>query len=63
MESLLARVPAWRTAPAPVVDGLLAAWTLFRHYKAVYGPHEGREFRARAVAAGRAWLAYRTGNA
>jgi hypothetical protein len=32
-EDLLATVPAWREAPATVMDGLLAAWTLFRVYQ------------------------------
>jgi Ser/Thr protein kinase RdoA (MazF antagonist) len=63
VENLLAQVPSWEEAPASAVDGLLAAWTLFRVYKAMHGPDEGREFRARAAAAGRVWLAHRTGNA
>ncbi|WP_449061228.1 phosphotransferase family protein [Planomonospora algeriensis] len=61
-ENLLTRVPAWQEAPATAVNGLLAAWTLFRVYKAMYGPDEGREFRARAAAAGRVWLAHRARN-
>ncbi|MFC0861695.1 phosphotransferase family protein [Sphaerimonospora cavernae] len=59
-ERLLAQVPAWGEAPRRSVNGLLASWTLFRFSKAMYGPAEGREFRARAAAAGRAWLIYRT---
>ena len=59
-EALLARVPAWRSAPADAVTGLAVLWTLFRLYKARFGPAEGRDFRARAAAAGRAWVRYRS---
>ncbi|MEV4747588.1 phosphotransferase [Streptosporangium sp. NPDC049248] len=59
-EALLARVPAWRSAPADAVTGLAALWTLFRLYKARFGPEEGRDFRARAAEAGRAWVRYRS---
>ncbi|MFJ2030735.1 phosphotransferase family protein [Streptosporangium sp. NPDC087985] len=59
-EALLARVPAWRSAPANAVTGLAALWTLFRLYKARFGPVEGRDFRARAAEAGRAWVRYRS---
>lgn len=58
-EDLLAEVPAWQDAPAAAVTGLAALWTLFRVYKATYGPDEGREFRARAAEAGRVWVDYR----
>ncbi|WP_281200070.1 hypothetical protein [Nonomuraea candida] len=37
---------------------MAAAWTLFREYKARYGPEEVREARAGAARAGRAWLDY-----
>ncbi|MFI6451914.1 phosphotransferase family protein [Streptosporangium amethystogenes] len=59
-EALLARVPAWRSAAADAVTGLAALWTLFRLYKARFGPVEGRDFRARAAEAGRAWVLYRS---
>jgi len=59
-EALLARVPAWRSAPADAVTGLAALCTLFRRYKARFGPAEGRDFRARAAEAGRAWVRYRS---
>ncbi|MER5621985.1 hypothetical protein ABT061_13180 [Streptosporangium sp. NPDC002544] len=59
-EALLARVPAWRSAPADAVTALAALWTLFRLYKARFGPVEGRDFRARAAEAGRAWVLYRS---
>ncbi|GII78110.1 hypothetical protein Sru01_30920 [Sphaerisporangium rufum] len=61
-EDLLAAVPAWRAAPAAGVTGLAALWTLFRVYKARFGPAEAREFRARAARAGLAWVAYRVGS-
>jgi hypothetical protein len=41
------------------VAGVAAAWTLFRLYKARYGPAEVRAARARAAEAGRAWLDHR----
>ncbi|MER5621997.1 hypothetical protein ABT061_13240 [Streptosporangium sp. NPDC002544] len=59
-EALLARVPAWRSAPVDAVTGLAALWTLFRLYKARFGPVEGRDFRARAAEAGRAWVRHRS---
>ncbi|MEU0484822.1 phosphotransferase [Streptosporangium sp. NPDC006013] len=59
-EALLARVPAWWSAPADAVTGLAALWTLFRLYKARFGPVEGRDFRARAAEAGRAWVRHRS---
>ncbi|GAA2873056.1 hypothetical protein GCM10010517_33550 [Streptosporangium fragile] len=59
-EALLARVPAWRSAPEGAVTALAALWTLFRLYKARFGPEEGREFRARAAEAGQAWVRHRT---
>ncbi|MEU3169392.1 phosphotransferase [Streptosporangium sp. NPDC006930] len=59
-EALLARVPAWRSAPADAVTGLAALWTLFRRYKARFGPVEGRDFRTRAADAGRAWVHHRS---
>ncbi|GHH71508.1 hypothetical protein GCM10017673_25110 [Streptosporangium violaceochromogenes] len=45
------------------MNGLLAAWTLFRVHKAVHGPEESRELRSRAAGAGRAWLTHRVGGA
>ncbi|GAA2118786.1 phosphotransferase family protein [Actinomadura alba] len=60
-EALLAELPAWKTAPSAAVTGLAALWTLFREYKARYGPPAVRADRARAAAAGRTWLHHRTG--
>ncbi|MBB3724405.1 phosphotransferase [Nonomuraea dietziae] len=60
-EDLLELVPAWRTAPPAAVTGLVALWTLFRLYKAQFGPELGRAFRARAADAGHSWLAFRLG--
>ncbi|MER6172451.1 hypothetical protein [Streptosporangium sp. NPDC001681] len=51
---------AWRSAPADAVAGLAALWTLFRLYKAWFGPVEGRDFRARAAGAGGAWGRHRS---
>ncbi|MFI6595016.1 phosphotransferase family protein [Nonomuraea sp. NPDC050536] len=59
-EELLSEVPAWASAPERAATGLAALWTLFRLYKAMYGPEDGREFRTRAAEAGRAWVEYRT---
>ncbi|MEU4410611.1 phosphotransferase [Streptosporangium sp. NPDC023963] len=59
-EALFAQVPAWRSAPADAVTALAALWTLFRLYKARFGPVEGRDFRARAAEAGRAWVHHRS---
>ncbi|MGW0590975.1 hypothetical protein [Streptosporangium sp. NPDC002607] len=59
-EALLARVPAWRSAPADAVTGLAALWTLSRLYKARFGPVEGRDFRTRAAEAGGAWVRHRS---
>ncbi|MEU8250174.1 hypothetical protein [Nonomuraea sp. NPDC048916] len=58
VDELLSTVPAWRTAPREAVAGLAALWTLFRVYKAMHGPEETREVRARAAEAGRCWLVY-----
>ncbi|NUW30846.1 phosphotransferase [Nonomuraea sp. SMC257] len=55
---LLSEVPAWTAAPPAAVRGLAAMWTLFRVYKATFGPPEARRFRARAAEAGRAWTRY-----
>jgi aminoglycoside phosphotransferase (APT) family kinase protein len=60
-ERLASRLPAWRTAPATVVTALAALWTMFREYKAVYGPRDARAFRERAAQAGRSWVEYRMG--
>jgi 5-methylthioribose kinase len=59
-ESLVARIPAWRTAPTEAVTGLAGLWTVFREYMALYGPEETRPFRAKAAQAGRSWVAHRT---
>ncbi|GAA3467388.1 hypothetical protein [Nonomuraea roseola] len=45
------------------MTGLVALWTMFRLYKAQFGPEDGRAFRARAAEAGRSWLAFRLGAA
>lgn len=43
------------------VTGLAVMWTLFREYKARYGPASVRQSRARAAQAGRTWVRYRAG--
>lgn len=58
-EDLLRAVAVWRSARPKAVTGLAAPWTLFRIYKATYGPQEQRESRARAAEAGRARVAHR----
>ncbi|MDP9862210.1 MULTISPECIES: phosphotransferase family protein [Streptosporangium] len=60
-ERLAEQVPAWKSAPEPVVTGLAAVWSLFREFVARRGPEPIRASRARAAAAGRAWVEYRTG--
>ncbi|GGO82689.1 phosphotransferase [Nonomuraea cavernae] len=57
-DELLSTLPPWKTAPQAAVVGIAAAWTLFRDYKARYGPEEVREARARAAEAGHAWMTY-----
>jgi hypothetical protein len=59
-EVLISALPGWRDAPSASVTGLAALWTIFREYKALYGPEEGRGFRRQAAEAGRAWIAHRT---
>lgn len=59
-EALMAALPAWESVPADALTGLAALWTMFREYKALYGPEESRAFRAKAAQAGRAWVTYRT---
>jgi hypothetical protein len=58
-ERLISRMPGWRMAPASGVTALAALWTMFREYKARYGPVDVRPFRERAATAGRSWLEYR----
>ncbi|MGW5156048.1 hypothetical protein ACWEPN_11275 [Nonomuraea wenchangensis] len=58
VDALLTTLTPWKSAPRPAVAGIAAAWTLFREYKARYGPKEIRDARARAAEAGRAWLAH-----
>jgi aminoglycoside phosphotransferase (APT) family kinase protein len=58
-EQLVARVPGWAGAPAQAVTGLAALWTVFREYKASYGPAEARAFREQAARAGRSLVEYR----
>jgi hypothetical protein len=45
---------------ACAVTGLAALWTVFREYKASYGPEDARAFRGQAARAGRGWVEYRT---
>ncbi|MER5420310.1 phosphotransferase [Streptosporangium roseum] len=59
-EALAEQVPAWKAAPEAAVTGLAAVWSLFREYVARNGPAPIRASRARAAAAGRAWVEYRT---
>jgi Ser/Thr protein kinase RdoA (MazF antagonist) len=58
-EALAAQVPAFKSAPEDAVTGLAAVWSLFREFVARNGPAGIRESRARAAAAGRAWMEYR----
>ncbi|MFC6080969.1 phosphotransferase family protein [Sphaerisporangium aureirubrum] len=58
-ENLAEQIPAWKTAPEAAVTGLAAVWTLFREFVARNGPERIRESRARAAAAGRAWVEFR----
>ena len=58
-ELLVSRLPAWHTSHAPAVTALAALWTMFREYKARYGPEDTRAFRRQAVRAGRCWVEYR----
>lgn len=55
---MLATLPHWHSAPREAVVGLAAAWSLFRLYKARFGPLDVREARAAAAEAGFAWMAY-----
>jgi len=38
---------------------LRALWTVFREYKAIYGPADARAFRQQAAHAGRSRVEYR----
>lgn len=58
-ERLADQVPGWRNAPPEAVNGLASVWSLFREFVARFGPKPIRASRARAAAAGRAWLEYR----
>jgi aminoglycoside phosphotransferase (APT) family kinase protein len=58
VDELLSTLPEWKSAPRRALLGITAAWTLFRIYKARYGPQEVREARARTAQAGRTWLTY-----
>jgi hypothetical protein len=58
-ERLMSHIRSWHGAPPSAVTALGALWTMFREYKALYGPLDGRAFRAQAAGAGRAWVAYR----
>jgi Ser/Thr protein kinase RdoA (MazF antagonist) len=57
-DGLLSGVPHWNQVQGPVVTGLAALWTMFREYKALFGPEDTREFRMRAASAGLAWMDY-----
>lgn len=59
-EALAAQVPTYKSAPEDAVTGLAAVWSLFREFVARNGPESIRASRARAAAAGRAWVEYRT---
>jgi aminoglycoside phosphotransferase (APT) family kinase protein len=58
-ERLMSHIRSWHTAPPNAVTALGALWTMFREYKALHGPMDGRAFRAQAARAGRAWVAHR----
>ncbi|MQY04758.1 phosphotransferase family protein [Actinomadura macrotermitis] len=58
-EALVSAHPDWSAAPDDAVTGLAALWTLFREYKALYGPDHARTFRIRAAHAGRSWVRHR----
>ena len=59
-ERLVSALPAWQAGyDARAVTGLAALWTLFREYKALYGPPDARKARTLAVQAGQAWIRYR----
>lgn len=60
-EQFAAQLPAWKCAPPRAVTALAALWSLFREYKAHYGPRHARGIRAQAAEAGRAWVAHRMG--
>ncbi|WP_176728425.1 phosphotransferase family protein [Planobispora rosea] len=59
-EALAEQVPAYKDAPETAVTALSAVWSLFREFVARNGPPGIRASRARAAAAGRAWVQYRT---
>lgn len=48
-----------QAAPSAAVTALAALWSMFREYKAMYGPQDSRPFRAQAAQAGRSWVGYR----
>ncbi|NRQ32083.1 hypothetical protein HII36_09560 [Nonomuraea sp. NN258] len=58
VDELLRALPSWQHNRSKAISGLTALWTLFRLYKARYGPEEVRQARALAAQAGEAWLAY-----
>ncbi|MEU8195298.1 phosphotransferase [Microbispora amethystogenes] len=61
VEKLLAGMSSWACAPPVAVTGLGVIWTLYRLYKAHFGPEEHREDRAAAAQAGISWITYRLG--
>jgi hypothetical protein len=58
-EQLISQIQSWHTASPGAVTALGALWTMFREYKALHGPMDGRAFRAQAARAGRAWIVHR----
>ncbi len=58
-ERLVTQIPAWRAASPGAVTALGTLWTVFREYKALHGPMDGRAFRAQAAKAGRSWVSHR----
>jgi aminoglycoside phosphotransferase (APT) family kinase protein len=58
-ERLMSQIRSWHAALPSAVTALGALWTMFREYKALHGPMDGRAFRAQAARAGRAWIAHR----
>ncbi|MGW4411582.1 phosphotransferase family protein [Nonomuraea sp. NPDC004702] len=61
VEAIASQVPAYKSAPEDAVTALVAVWSLFHEFVARRGPLPIRAARARAAAAGRAWVEYRAG--
>lgn len=60
-EARMSGMRSWHVLPDDTITGLAALWTLFREYKARYGPEPARPARTRAADAGRSWVEYRMG--